>query len=106
MPSTRAFLRSPRCGGELAREDLDVADDFDAACHRGPKERLAQRNTRTRNDRVHALQERFLEGSEIDANPGTRRADRSQGRRRRARVGGTQRARRAPRAHSECSKAP
>src|SRR5258708_3444185 len=75
---------------DLAGEDLDVADDFQPARDRGAKERLAERNARTRNDRVHSFQKRLVEASEGDANAGLLVAERSQGRRRRSRIGGAQ----------------
>jgi hypothetical protein len=90
-PSTRA-----RHAARLAGEDLPVADHLDPAAERGAKDRLAQRKARTRNDRVHAFQERRVEGAEAHAKRGELRAERSQGRRRRSRVGRGE-ARAAPR---------
>ena len=78
---------SGREARDLAAEDLDVADHFDAACEGRAKHRLAQRNARTRNDRVHARHERFIEGSEGNPNLGVRLAHRPQSRRGESRVG-------------------
>ena len=74
---------------ELAREYLDVANHFDPAAERGANDGLAQRNARTRKDRVHAFQERCVECSKRNADAGVLRAQRSQGRRRRSRIGST-----------------
>jgi hypothetical protein len=76
-------------GRDLTAEDLDVADNFQPARERSTKEGFAERKARTRNDRVHARQERFVEGSERKLEAGKLRADRPQGRRRRSRIGST-----------------
>ena len=54
----------------LSRKDLDVAHHFDAARDCRTDDRLAERNARTRNDRIHAFHQRRVEGSERDRNAG------------------------------------
>ncbi len=75
---------------ERAGSDLDIANDFNPALECRGEEWVAERKARTRNDRVHALHERRFERSEGKANAGIVGAERSQGRRRRSRVGNTQ----------------
>jgi len=73
----------------LSRKDLDVAHHLDVARERGAENRLAERNARTRNDRIHAFHQRRVEGSERDRNGGVLEPHRSKGRRRRSRIGNT-----------------
>ncbi len=73
----------------LSRKDLDVAHHFDAARDCRADDRLAERNARTRNDRIHAFHQRRVERSERNRNVGMLVADRSKGRRRRSRIGST-----------------
>ena len=73
----------------LSRKDLDVAHHFNAARDCRTDDRLAERNARTRNDRIHAFHQRRVEGSERDRNAGMLEPHRSKGRRRLSRIGST-----------------